>query len=324
MANLFNDAYNTVFRGADAARSAVQTGTAALFKDGPGLVFVYVVAAALVAVIVLQILRIKVNWSALDPRPKRSIVLSDASTFMTPSKQYTNLVVPANTPALYGYKDDSYTIQFDCQLLDSRNYTTTSSIYRHILHRGSNELETSTVAGQVLSRCVAINTAALPPEGLPARMNPGIVLDPVKNDILVFVDTMQGATAYRESVRVADIPLRTPFRMQIVLNGRVLEVYLNCRLEITMVLSGTPKVVENQWYGISGSASAQAQLQNLLVWKRPLGVEDITALCDGVELPTFSTARPICDMANTPASTPPAGAGTISLGNGVTAQVCSA
>lgn len=317
-ANMFNNAYTTVFNG---ARSAVQTGKTALL-EGPGLVFVYIAAAALVTVIVIQVLGIKINWSALDPRPKRSIVLSDALTFLKPSRHYTNLTVPATTPELYGYKDDSYTVQFECQLLDSRNYTANTSIYRHMLHRGSNELETSTVAGQVLSRCVAINTAGLPPEGLPARMNPGIFLDPVKNDILIFVDTMQGAQPYRESVRIADIPLHTPFRMEIVLNGRVLEVYLNCRLEVTKVLAGIPKVVENQWYGVSGSASAQVQIQNLLLWKRPLGVEDIKAICDGAKLPTFGSVRPICDMANTPASTPPAGSGTISLGNGVTAQVC--
>lgn len=317
-ANIFNDVYNTMSSGVSAARGA----TTALVKEGPGLVFVYIAAAALVAVIVIQLLAIKIDWSALDPRPKRSIVMADALTFMTPSKQYTNLSVPATTPELYGFKDDSYSIQFDSQLLDSRNYTANTSIYRHILHRGSNELETSTVAGQVLSRCVAVNTSALPPEGLPARMNPGIFLDPVKNDLLVFVDTIQGAQPYRESVRIADIPLHTPFRMEIVLNGRVLEVYLNCRLEVTKVLAGTPKVVENQWYGIAGAASAQAQVQNLLLWKRPLGVEDVKALCEKPKLPTFASVRPICDMANTPASTPPAGAGTIELGNGVTAQVC--
>ena len=73
-------------------------------------------------------------------------------------------------------------------------------------------------------------------------MNPGVFLDPNLNDILVFVDTEGGD---RESLRIPNIPLDIPFRIGIILNDRVLEFYLNCRLETTKILKYKPKKVDN-------------------------------------------------------------------------------
>jgi hypothetical protein len=112
------------------------------------------------------------------------------------------------------------------------------------------------------------------------------------NDILIFIDTVDGAQNYRESVRIADIPLDTPFRIGIVLKGKVLEVYYNCGLEVTKLLKGEPRNVENKWYGLAGSASMDGQIQNLYLWDKALAADDIRTLCPS--LPTFSKKRPSC------------------------------
>jgi hypothetical protein len=130
-------------------------------------------------------------------------------------------------------------------------------------------------------------------------MNPGVFLDPNLNDILVFIDT---ENATRESVRIVDIPLDMPFRITVVVNKTVLEVYLNCRLEVTKILKNPPKVVDNQWFGLAGAASAQAQIQNLRVWPSPLLSTDIHPLCPGA--PDFSVKRQICDVADMPVPKP--------------------
>jgi hypothetical protein len=156
----------------------------------------------------------------------------------------------------------------------------------------------TTVGGILVTPCSAAGSGSgLPQHGLPRRLNPGIFVDPNTNDILIFVDTYKGAENYRESVRIADLPLDIPFRLGIVLQGRVLEVYLNCKLEVTKVLSGTPKTVENTWYGISGSAAAQAQIQNLSVWKMALKADDMSVLCKSPI--AFALKRPICEGADT-------------------------
>jgi hypothetical protein len=123
--------------------------------------------------------------------------------------------------------------------------------------------------------------------GLPKRMNPGIFLDPNVNDILVFVDTLKNGTTFRESLRVSDIPLDIPFRIAVIVSKRLLEVYINCKLETTKLLDGDPKEVENIWYGLSGSNSADAQIQNLTIWRHALTIDELSPLCPR-QLPTFS------------------------------------
>ena len=125
-------------------------------------------------------------------------------------------------------------------------------------------------------------------------MNPGLILDNNLNDLLVYVDTQLGAEIYRESVRIVDVPMDIPLRIQIVVKGQVVEVYLNCKLEITKVLSGIPMNVENAWYGLSGASAAQAQIQNLYVWDRALTSREVGTVC-GSAIPVFKTQRPVCE-----------------------------
>jgi len=195
--------------------------------------------------------------------PKSTRVYSASEVYWPPSGTTTNMTaalskfeVPQNT---------SYSFNMDLIIKDSRTLST-STLHRHIFHRGSADY-----AGPTPS-----NTTSLP-----ARMNPGVFLDPLTNDMLVFIDTVgsNGSEGYRESVRIADLPLSVPFHLGLVLNDRTLDVYINCRLEETQFLKGTPKVAENTIYGIMGPSPAPVQLQNLYTWTYPLGADDVSAIC---------------------------------------------
>ncbi len=260
---------------------------------------VYILVGLFIAAVIMMVVQPKIDWSFLDPRPKRVQVNSKAYKAWENLFTYTNLQYSGPVE----FDSRLYSVQFDGILYNTRNYMTTEGPYRHILHRGSKELLATTPNGIPLSGCAPAGVGELPPFGLPARMNPGIFVDPNINDILVFVDTMNGSTPYRESVRIVDVPLDTPFRLAVVIQGQVLEVYLNCKLEVTKVLSGVPREIENDWYGISGRANAQAQIQNMMIWTSALAADEIRPLCP--ELPKFAGKRPLCegtDVAQAPAA----------------------
>jgi len=87
--------------------------------------------------------------------------------------------------------------------------------------------------------------------------------------------------------------LGTPFHLGLVLNNRTLDVYINCRLEETKMLKGTPRTVENRLYGIAGPSPAPVQLQNVYCWDVALPSNDFTALCGSA--PNF-TLTPTCPV----------------------------
>lgn len=262
----------------------------------------------LIFTVVLMLMNKKIDFSMLDPRPKGMQITQSANLFWKPSAMHTNLTIP--TKAITLFDDAIYTLNYDMVIYNSRVFNKTDGPWRHILHRGSNELEATTVIGNIMGGgCIASNAGSkLPPFGLPRRMNPGIFLDPNINDIIIFVDTVQGSESYRESVRIVDVPLDIPLRLGVTINGRVLEVYLNCKLEVTKVLSGIPKKVENKWYGLSGAAAAQAQIQNMYIWTSALTANDMGILCKSLGPVKFDEKRAVCDAAES--VTPSAGTST--------------
>lgn len=283
----------------------------------------YALLALFVLATVFMLLDIKIPWAKLNPFPRRTTVLAKAYKFWPSSGEFTNLKV--DTPPKLG--ETSWTMTLECILFNTRNYTTTEGPYRQIAHRGSGELVPTTLGGFVKGCGAADSYGDLPPFGLPKRMNPGIFLDPNKNDIIVFVDTLLGGKTLRESLRISDIPMDIPFRLGIVLSGQVLEVYFNCGLEFTKLLKGVPREVDNKWYGIAGSASADAQIQNLYLWDFPLTADDIRPLCPGP--PTFSKLRPSCNGADQaipkPSTAPNTGApdpNKLDLGLGFALNTC--
>ena len=227
-----------------------------------GDVALYVGLGCFLFALLLLLANIKIDFSWLDIRPKRTKVMSTSAVFWPPSTLTSSLSVPLKL-APRGFHDDTYTMCVDVKLEDTRNYGATEAPYRHLVHRGSNEL----------------SSGSPPPFGLPKRLNPGLFLDPNTNDLLVFVDTTYGSETLRESLRVADLPMTVPFRVGIVINHRVLEVYLNCKLEATKILTGIPKQVENEWYGIAGASHVQGLVRNLTLWTSALSAEDMRAVC---------------------------------------------
>ena len=212
--------------------------------------------------------------------PKSTSLYWKSKRVWPPSGVTTNLTA---YPTQFGtLQDNAYSFNMELVLKETRT-NDNSGLHRHIFHRGSEEYASST-----------------PPAALPKRMNPGVFLDPLTNDLLLFVDTLGGTAGYRESLRIPDLPLGTPFRLGIVLSNRTLDVYIDCRLEETKLLQGTPRTVENRLYGVAGPSPAPVQLQNVYCWDTALASNDVTALC-GSE-PSFALT-PTCGVNSTGMST---------------------
>jgi hypothetical protein len=169
-----------------------------------------------------------------------------------------------------------YTCILELNLVNTRPRGISDS-NRHIYHKGSNDILNSR------------------PFGLPDQMNPGVFLDPNVNDILVFVDTVKNNYVLRESVRIIDIPLDTHFYFGVIINKRVLEVYINCKLEATKLLDGDPLNVENAWFGIAGSNPANAKIKNLSLWNYPLDINSLSQICK-VIMKDDIIYQPVCKV----------------------------
>jgi len=176
---------------------------------------------------------------------------------------------------------DGLTMGVEIVIFDSRA-PSVASPYRHLLYRGSSDL---TGFAQNSPGSAPIGAGGLN-DGLPSEMSPGVFIDRFTNDLIIFVDTdpvdavySHIKHAFRESIRINDLPLNVPFYLHLTLNGKVLEVYVNCRLAGTKLLHGRPRRVGNDWYGRTGFATAQAVVQNLTLWDGVLNTFDLMKLC---------------------------------------------
>jgi len=200
------------------------------------------------------------------------------------NKDEENLVVPAKLSPTTSASMYSMSVQLT--LDDTRNV----GMFRHILHRGSNMCDLPidpTKAGST-------GHAGIRPEdmsggtktGLPALMNPGIMLDRYKNDIHVFVHTKgQGADGqeiWLESITIVDMPIGTPITVGISCNGRALDVYLNCKLYSTLLLRGSPVKLSaetSNWFGRCCAYPVTGTVRNLELWGDALGPSDYGKVC---------------------------------------------
>jgi hypothetical protein len=306
-----------LFRNAGLAFPSFQTRNVGTSGGGFSVTtLVYILLGALVIFAIgLMLLNKPIDFSWLDPRPKSMVVTSDAYLAWKIGPFFTNLTV--ENKEVPDFLPAEYSTNIDVVLKETRVYSGRDRPFRHLFHRGSDELAATTLGGAIKKSCgSAGGNGPLPPHGLPKRMNPGVFLDPNVNDVIVFVDTELGGNLHRESVRIKDIPMDKPFRLGIIMNGRVLEVYLNCRLEVSKILTGRPRAVENVWYGLSGAAAAQAQIQNLYIWKRALPADQMVTLCASPV--KFEIERPICDAGESATLMPtvkkPAGGPGVSYG----------
>ena len=264
----------------------------------------YILYGLLIAVIVLIYLLLtgyKLSVKSIDFRSEKWKSLDHAKTFWTKGMGgVSNLRITDDD--LFPEMDSKYTFHFDLLLANTRNLTNIEGPYRHIFHRGSSELYSEGSA----SGNTSINKyEKAPAYGLPKRLNPGIFLDPNTNDIIVFIDTKSPkGDVYRESGRISDIPVDKPLRFTVSLHNKVLEIDLNCKLELTKVLAGDPRKVENVVYGLCGQSAAAASMQNLYVW--PYAITNYTLLnfCP-MPFPPFMPPADTCGAKTDPSLMPP-------------------
>ena len=254
-------------------------------------VVLYILIVIAVAAVIMILMGKKFSLAFLDFRPKNWQVYDNSNKFWKSGTVGAMHNLKAEDNIAPVPTKDSYTYQFEILLVNSRNLTNVERPYRHIFHRGSDELYP--VGGPL---GVLTGGNAFPPYGLPQRMNPGIFLDPNLNDILIFVDTKSPkGDIYRESCRISDIPLGKPFRLGVSVQDNILEVNLNCRLETTQVLVGIPRPVESVLYGLCGPAAAQASIQNLIEWPYSVVSRDLMLTCGPIG--PFGPAVSSCELA---------------------------
>ena len=194
----------------------------------------------------------------------------------------TNLIVESENFVMTAA--DTYTMSVEININDTRTINKNGP-YRHLLHRGSDEIKTYMPISPEQSGRGDIN------DGLPVQMNPGIFIDKFKNDLIIFIDTDGGKESYRESVRIQDAPLNEPFRLLITVHDSTAEIFLNCKLVANKLLKGTPRGVPNNWFGRTGFSKSSAIVQNLILWDTDLYALEIGKLCaKDIVLPHEKTA----------------------------------
>jgi hypothetical protein len=201
----------------------------------------------------------------------------------------TNNQFKMNTP-------ETYALAIEVMISDTRTNDKFGP-YRHLLHRGTDDLKTfvPNSPGSQSKGAGDLN------DGLPSQMNPGIFVDQFSNDLIIFVDTdptdgESRSQAYRESVRISDLPLNKPFVLHVTVSDRLLEVYINCRLAATKLLHGAPRGVHNEWFGRIGFARARAVIQNLKLWNDKLWAIEVRKVCTPVSIASnmAPTSAPVC------------------------------
>jgi len=191
------------------------------------------------------------------------LVLSNSNQgIIPPNKTFwkpyflSNLIDPRNlrvTEAEWDPKNcNALSLGVEIVIFNSRAQSIETSPYRNLLYRGSEDLSnfTPNSPGSAPLGAGGLN------DGLPSEMSPGVFVDRFTNDLIVFVDTdpideiyKDINHAFRESIRINDLPLNVPFYLHLIIKGKILEVYVNCRLAGTKLLHGKPRNVPNEWYG---------------------------------------------------------------------------
>jgi hypothetical protein len=224
---------------------------------------------------------------------KLGLVKSEDGSFWTDPNSMTTLSLtqtqmPPNFPSRFGYS-----MMFDIMIFNSRASMSAATggvlPYRHIFHRGSNELgNAGTPAGCGGGGGSAATGSTAASSGLPKLMNPGFFADPTTNDVIVFIDTSAG----RESSRITNHQLATPYRIGIIVYEGFFEIYTGCKLLTTQILKGIPVTVGSSGiYALAGSRALSAKIQNLRLWSTTLPVQQVITECSTPMQP-FGSAPP--------------------------------
>ena len=253
------------------------------------MLLIYILVAGLAIGVILLVVDAYVPFLPVNP-------LSGPSAMARRSKKFwsglvddaQNLMVPATASTTTTASD--YTVSVQILLQDSR--TPLNGRYRHILHRGTNPCNLS-VTNPGPTGHNNIQPSDIPDAdpgylqtGLPPFMNPGFFLDPMTNDLHVFVHTKGqeagGQVLWLESATVEDLPLNTPTTIGVALSGQTLEVYVNCRLYSTTLLRGKPFLPSKDmaaWFGRACAFPFTGVVQNLTLWPTALNSGDYLQVC---------------------------------------------
>jgi len=220
-----------------------------------------------------------------------------------------NLIVPEKLSPTTAAA--SYSMSVQMILSDSRGPNLGK--FRHVLHRGSNPCGlTSTTAGPTGHSSIQTGDIPAPntdpnyaATGLPDLMNPGLMLDTYKNDLQIMIhtkstesiDASNSNVLLLESSTIENLPLNTPITIGIICNNKTVEIYVNCKLYTTMLLTGRPYLPANmnQWFGRYCASPFVGLVQNLKLWSGPLASGDYTQVCStGSFNPANLPATPSC------------------------------
>jgi hypothetical protein len=230
------------------------------------------------------------------------------------------LVSPGDSPTIV---PDVYTMSITMVIGDTR--TPNIGKFRHVVHRGANPCGLTTSSsgpsGHAGIQIGDIPSTAGEPYtslGLPAIMNPGLMLDSYKNDLHVFIHTRgteEGAQVlWLESATVADLPLNQPITIGVICNGKSVEIYVNCKLYSTLILRGRPYLpsMNNMWFGRYCAFPMSGLIKDLQLWGDALSSSDYMAMCSSGG--SFGDLPAVCPTAGSGA----AGAGASASASAVT------
>jgi len=130
-----------------------------------------------------------------------------------------------------------------------------------------------------------INALAFPSSGtlsslqnLIPNSNIIVYIDPLVNNLYVMIQTGDGTSQTTNAI--TNIPIRSPFRMTIVLDSSFVEVYIDGKMEQTMPLKNAPIATDptNAFYGPPQLVASAMKITNVNYYSMLLSPKTIRVL----------------------------------------------
>jgi hypothetical protein len=301
------------YLGATSAIGSVGRTIGNTLNDYGGMYIIYALFLGVIIAVILLVTDAFYPFLPLNPIMGPSAFARSGQLFWSSiPADAENLIVPEKLSPTTAAS--SYSMSVQMILSDSRGPNLGK--FRHVLHRGSNPCGISSVtagptghssiqSGDIPAPATDPNYAAT---GLPDLMNPGLMLDTYKNDLQVMIhtkstesiDSSRNNVLLLESSTIENLPLNTPITIGIICNNKTVEIYVNCKLYSTMLLTGRPYLPPhmNQWFGRYCAYPFIGLVKNLQLWSGPLASGDYIKVCstgsfNAGDLPSTSCPAPL-------------------------------